>query len=231
MSRVLALLLACLLAAPPAAAETLRSERDGLVSALVLSDDLAAHPEFAGFLRGEALAIRDNYARRAPAAARLELTDRATFVSAEYASVRRDILRRTAKEDIVTVEALTWDARARNFARLDAWFDAGAPLDEALGAISFRLRKGVQDRLFAGSLPPDWRVPLIAATAPDTAVLSNFTLAASDASGRAAGLSFHFNPREVAPGDDPVTLTLPWRVFAAWLNPRGRALFGGELSP
>ena len=81
------------------------------------------------------------------------------------------------------------------------------------------------------SISADWRDDLLAATNPDTVVLSNFTLARSTEAGKAAGLSFHFNPGEVAPGDRPETMTLPHAIFAEWLNDEGRALFGGDLSP
>lgn len=230
MRHLLAAALAAALALP-AAAETIRASGP-LTSTVTLAEGLSAHPGFAGFLRGEALAIRDDYAARARDAGggwALELTDRLTFVNENYASVLRHITRRATAGRVRSVEALTWGGG--DFVRLDAWFDPGPARDEALAAIAYRIRKGIRDHIWKRAIPASWRDELLAATNPDTVVLPNFTLAPSTVPGKAAGLSFHFNPGEIAPGDRPETLTLPYALFAGWLNPAGRALFGGELSP
>ena len=68
------------------------------------------------------------------------------------------------------------------------------------------------------------------ATSPDVAVLSNFTLARGTVPGKAAGLTFHFSPKEIAPQGRAQALTIPLSPFAKWLNADGRALFGGALT-
>ena len=103
--------------------------------------------------------------------------------------------------------------------------------EEALIAIAFRLKVGIAETIWGRKPPPDWSPLVEQATSPDVAVLSNFTLARGTAPGKAAGLTFHFSPKEISPAGRPQALTIPRSLFQVWLNADGRALFGGELSP
>lgn len=223
------------LAALPAGAETLTSSTGRLDARLALSDALAAHPRLSGFLRAEALAIRDDYADYAAAEAgagrwRVVVEDSATFVSPAYASVLRRVEIDTGAARDVFVEPLTWDAGAGDFIRLDAFFDAGEARDEALIAISRHVREAIRTEIWGGAVEGVWGPIVAQATMPDAAVMANFTLTETGG-GRAAGLRFHFNPEEVAPGARKVrAVDAPAAVFAEWLNQRGRALFAG-VSP
>lgn len=228
-----ALLAALLTLAPPLAAETLTTD-DGRVTAVIsLSDALDPHPSFATFLREEALAIREDAALTAAEDDRsgwtVEITDSPSLVTAAYASVLRKVTMRQGNFGSQTVEALNWNSGAQDFFRLDQFFDAGQPREDALIAIAFRLKEGIAKNIWGRKVPPDWNPMVEQATSPDLAVLSNFTLAPSDIPGKAAGLTFHFSPKEIAPAGRSQALTIPLSLFSQWLNAEGRAVFGGAL--
>jgi len=224
----------CLIAlALPSAAETLRAD-DGRVSSVIhLSDAATGHPGFATFLRDEALAIREDAALTAAEDNRsgwtVEITDRADLVTDSYASVLRSVTMRQGNFGSQTIEALNWDAQAQDFFRLDKFFDEGEPREDALIAIAFRLKEGIAETIWGRKVPPEWNPLVEQATSPDVAVLSNFTLAPGTIPGKAAGLTFHFSPKEIAPAGKPQALTIPLSFFTRWLNADGRAVFGGEL--
>lgn len=224
----------CLIAlALPSAAETLRAD-DGRVSSVIqLSDAATGHPGFATFLRDEALAIREDAALTAAEDDRsgwtVEITDRADLVTDSYASVLRSVTMRQGNFGSQTIEALNWDAQAQDFFRLDKFFDEGEPREDALIAIAFRLKEGIAETIWGRKVPPEWNPLVEQATSPDVAVLSNFTLAPGTIPGKAAGLTFHFSPKEIASAGKPQALTIPLSLFTRWLNADGRAVFGGEL--
>lgn len=225
----------CLIAfALPAAAEVLRADDGRVTSVVTLSDDLAAHPEFAGFLRDEALAIREDAALTAKEEGKagwiVEITDTAKLVTPAYASILRTVTIRQGNFGSQTVEALNWDRNAQDFFRLDRFFSEGQQREEALIAIAFRLKEGIAENIWGRKVPPTWNPMVEQATSPDVAVLSNFTLAPGTAPGKAAGLTFHFSPKEIAPAGRAQALTIPLSLFEGWLNPDGRALFGGALT-
>lgn len=218
----------------PALAETLRTD-DGRVAAVIqLSDSLSAHPALSAFLRDEALAIREDAALTAEEDGKtgwvVEIADDAKLVTPAYASVLRTVTIRTGNFGSQTVEALNWDAAAQDFFRLDRFFDEGTMREEALIAIAFRLKVGIAENIWGRKPPPEWTPLVEQATSPDVAVLSNFTLAPGAVPGKAAGLTFHFSPKEVAPAGRSQALTIPLSLFEGWLNEEGRALFGGALT-
>lgn len=225
----------CLIAlALPGAAETLRADDGRVASVLMLSDDLAAHPSFAGFLREEALAIREDATLTAEEDGKsgwiVEVADAAKLVTPAYASILRTVTMRQGKFGSQTVEALNWDAAAQDFFRLDRFFAEGQHREEALIAIAFRLKEGIAKTIWGQKVPPTWNPMVEQATSPDIAVLSNFTLAPGTAPGKAAGLTFHFSPKEIAPAGKSQALTIPLSLFATWLNADGKAVFGGSLT-
>ena len=224
----------CLIAALPVSAETLRTD-DGRVTTVVqLSDDLSAHPGFATFLRDEALAIREDATLTALEDDKtgwiVEVTDKAGLITPAYASVLRTVTMRTGNFGSQTLEALNWNAKADDFFRLDQFFAEGQMREEALIAIAFRLKVGIAENIWGRKVPPEWNPMVEQATSPDVAVLSNFTLARGTAPGKAAGLTFHFSPKEISPEGRSQALTIPLSLFEGWLNAEGRALFGGELT-
>lgn len=235
----IALILALWALAAPAGAEVLTRTSGPLASTLSLEDRVKTHPEFARFLRVEAMAIRDDFELAAAEAAaegaaggqwRLEVRDQATLVSAAYASIIRAVTVEAGEPAVVTVEPLVWDAARADFARLDRFFEPGEARDEALIAIAHNLREGIRQIIWAGRIPDSRRVFIAQATTPDAIVLSNFTLAPSEEAGKSGGLTFHFNPGEVGEGRErPDRLTLPHRIFAPWLNAEGKALFSGAI--
>lgn len=226
----------CLIAlALPAAAEMLRADDGRVASVVELSDDLAAHPDFAAFLREEALAIREDATLTAVEDDRsgwtVEIFDRADLVTPAYASVRRSVTIRQGNFGSQTIEALNWDAASQDFFRLDRFLDEGEKREEALIAIAFRLKVGIAEDIWGRKVPPEWNPMVEQATSPDVAVLSNFTLAPGTAPGKAAGLTFHFSPKEISPQGRAQALTIPLSLFEGWLNAEGRALFGGAIIP
>ena len=228
-------LVLCLLAlALPAAAETLRTDDGRVATVIELSDALAAHSGFSAFLREEALAIREDAALTAEedgkAGWKVEITDTAWLTTPAFASVLRTVTMRKGNFGSQTVEALNWDAAANDFFRLDRFFDAGTQHEEALIAIAFRLKEGIAENIWGRKVPPEWNPLVEQATSPDVAVLSNFTLAPGSAPGKAAGLTFHFSPKEIAPAGRAQVLTIPLSLFRQWLNADGQALFGGSLT-
>lgn len=213
---------ALFIAAPlagPATAETVRDRVGQTEITLNFADAVAAYPEFDAFLRADARTAAQNLA--AEGAPRFSVTDQAAVRAGRYVSV----LRRW-EEDLggahphTRLEALVWDAAAKDFARLDDFFDAGEPRDEALIAISHYLRETIKADVWRGSPPIEFE-PLIAqATNPDAVVLSNFTISS------AGGLAFHYSPYEVAPyARGAISIELPTTVFGPWLNETGRLVF------
>lgn len=228
------LALCLIILAAPAIAEILRADDGRVASVLTLSDDLMSHPAFVGFLREEALAIREDSALTAAEDEKLgwivEITDTAKLVTPSYASVLRSVTMRQGNFGSQTVEALNWDAEAQDFFRLDRFFADGQQREEALIAIAFRLKEGIAENIWGRKVPPTWNPMVEQATSPDIAVLSNFTLAPGTTPGKAAGLTFHFSPKEIAPAGRSQALTIPLTLFEEWLNADGRALFGGSLT-
>lgn len=225
----------CLIAfALPAAAEVLRDDDGRVTSVITLSDELTTHPELAGFLRDEALAIREDAALTAKEDGKsgwtVEIADRAKLITPAYASILRTVTMRQGNFGSQTVEALNWDAGAQDFFRLDRFFAEGPQREEALIAIAFRLKEGIAENIWGRKVPPTWNPMVEQATSPDVAVLSNFTLAPGTAPGKAAGLTFHFSPKEIAPAGRAQALTIPLSLFAQWLNADGRAVFGSALT-
>ncbi len=218
----------------PSAAETLRADDGRVASVLTLSDELAAHPGFAGFLRDEALAIREDMSLTAEEDGKsgwiVEIKDDARLTTPAYASVLRSVVMRQGNFGTKTLEALNWDAAAQDFFRLDRFFAEGQQREEALIAIAFRLKEGIAEDIWGRKVPPEWNPMVEQATSPDVAVLSNFTLAPGTAPGKAAGLTFHFSPKEIAPAGKSQALTIPLSLFQQWLNADGRAVFGGALT-
>ena len=229
-------LILCLIAvAPPVQAEMLRTNDGRVATVIELSDSLAPHPALSAFLRDEALAIREEAmltaAEDGASGWTLEITDSVSLATPAFASVLRSVTMRQGNFGSTTVEALNWDAEAQDFIRLDRFFDEGRMREEALIAIAFRLKVDIAETIWGRKPPPDWSPLVEQATSPDVAVLSNFTLARGTAPGKAAGLTFHFSPKEISPAGRPQALTIPRSLFQVWLNADGRALFGGELSP
>lgn len=228
-------LILCLIAfALPSTAETLRADDGRVASVIELSDDLAAYPVFAAFLRDEALAIREDAALTAEEDGKsgsiVEITDEAAVTTPAFASVLRTVTMRTGNIGTRTLEALNWDTAAQDFFRLDRFFAEGKQREEALIAIAFRLKEGIAKNIWGRKVPPEWNPMVEQATSPDVAVLSNFTLAPGTAPGKAAGLTFHFSPKEIAPTGKSQALTIPLSLFENWLNADGRAVFGGSLT-
>lgn len=191
MVRLALLLLASLFAAPTAA------------------EDLDGFPAFAAFLAAERAGAKADL--EAAGAGPVTFADETRGVSGGLASHLRTI--RAAGE--VFLEAATWDDAGP--VRLDRFFDEGAARDEGLAAISAHIR-ALMEREFGPA--PEFG-PRMRATAPDVAVLSNFTLLEGG-----AGLAFHFAPGEVAPkAAGPVEANVPTARFARHLNAKGRALF------
>lgn len=210
---------AALPVAPPAAAETARETIGATEVAYSYADAVAAWPEFDAFLREDAETAARNVAGEG--ARRVAIVDQAAVRGGRYVSV----LRRTEADlggasPNIQLEALVWDGAAKDLVRLDAFFDAGAPRDEALIAISHHLREAIKADLWAGKVPIEFEPLVMQATNPDAVVLSNFTISS------AGILAFHYSPYEVAPYDKgPVSIEVPGHVFAPWLNAAGRAAF------
>jgi hypothetical protein len=199
----------------PLAAETV-TERLGATEVTTTLARLPGHPSFQAFLQEDGAAIADDYA--ADNARTVQIEDRVTQKGPRFASVLRRIQADLGGAHPNTyLEALVWDDSTQDFVRLDAFFDPGAPRDEALIVISRYLRETIRTKVWSGKIDPIF-LPLVEqATNPDPAVMSNFTLEAS-------GLAFHFSPYEVAPySAGPISILVPRREFAAWLNTTGSA--------
>ena len=180
-----------------------------LAAAPAAAEGLGGFPAFAAFLAAEREGAKADL--EAAGAGPVGFSDEARGAFGGYASHLRIIRARGA----VFVEAATWDGAGP--VRLDRFFEEGAARDEALAAISAHLR-ALMEREFGPA--PEFG-PRMQATAPDVAVLSNFTLLEGG-----AGLAFHFAPGEVAPeGAGPVEARVPSSRFAPHLNAAGRALF------
>ncbi|MEL6235351.1 MAG: hypothetical protein AAFR46_13170, partial [Pseudomonadota bacterium] len=225
LTRMAALaLLALALPAGTIAAQTLIDERSAVFRARVALDPQAnAEPGLAGFLREEAeatVALYRDIAQEDAAAAQavgtafspysVEITDRVTLLTAEYASVLRQISITADAGPVVLVEALTTDRRTGAFLRLDA-FLGGPDGRAALSALARHLTREIVGRFHGDAPTPDWTREIRAATRPDLAVLQNFTLTATAADpGLISAFTFHFAPGVVAPAAaGPVAVAVP----------------------
>ncbi|MFN3260792.1 MAG: RsiV family protein [Pikeienuella sp.] len=179
------------------------------LTATAAAEDLNGFPAFAAFLAAERAGAKADL--EAAGARPVTFKDETRGSGGGFASHLRTI----RAGDEILLEAATWDRTGP--VRLDRFFDGGAARDEALAAISAHLR-ALMEREFGTA--PEFG-PRMQATAPDVAVLSNFTLMEEG-----AGLAFHFAPGEVAPKDaGPVEARVPTARFAPHLNEEGRALF------
>ena len=229
MRRLFAAALVCL-TATSAAAQSGRFEAPNFIGDFTVATTGVAG--FDAFLADEAAAIRatmEEIAIDGGGKIQTTLKDVETFRGGGYFSILRSIETRRAGDGAALVEPMVWSESAGDLASLDAWFTPGAARDEALSTIAIALRRGVAVNVWGGRVPNAWALKVREATEPDGAILSNFTLAAGDQAGKAAGLSFHYAPGEVSDSGRAVTLTLPHDRFARWLNGAGRALFGGAL--
>lgn len=205
--------------APAAGAETVNEKIGSTEATFRFADAVAAYPALDVFLRSDARTAAANVA--AEGARRFEINDQAAIAGGRYVSV----LRRTEADlggahPNAYVEALVWDGATRDFVRLDAFFDAGEPRDEALIAISHHLREAIAAEVWRSEIPPAFEPLVMQATNPDAVVLSNFTISS------AGELAFHYSPYEIAPyAKGAVSLAVPDFVFAPWLNETGRAVF------
>lgn len=223
-----AALLAGLLAAPAAAAAQTVIDLPGppLRARVTLDPALAADPGLQGFLRAEAaetVAMWQDLARDRGGPWWLVVTDRATHLSARYASV----LRRTeagtgSAPGMVALEGLTVERGTGRLLRLDA-FLAGPEGGRALAAIAEALATRIAEEAHGGKPSAQWRARIRAATRPDLAVLGNFTLESAADPARVDAIAFHFGSGEVAPG--PVSIRIPATVFARGLAPAARPVF------
>ena len=197
---------------------------------------LAAMSELRAFLEAENLALLEEMRQRSeedreaatqggfafrPYSLDVELDAR--FVSDRYASILRKVRMDTGgAHPNLFLDPLTWDARARDFVRLDAFLGAGKQRRQGLAAISAALRAALSAR--EGMFPE----AVERATVPDATVLKNFTLEPSTVSGLIGGLAFHFAPYEVAPyALGPQTVTIPADMLAPHLSAEVAPLFGG----
>lgn len=215
----LPLIFAAVLAALPASAEIVNKSVGGMNARFDFADGLAGFNTIDTFLRLDAIETAEDYA--AEDARGFRLTDRATRRDERYVSVvRRTEADLGGAHPNVYVTAFAWDAEARDFIRLDHFFEPGAARDEALIAISHHLRSEIRKGIWGGKPAPAF-LPLIEqATNPDAAVLSNFTM------NGATGLTFHYSPYEIAPyAKGAIAIDVPAGVFSAWLNDEGREAF------
>ncbi|MEM9197922.1 MAG: RsiV family protein [Pseudomonadota bacterium] len=215
-------------------AQTLIDESSPALRARVVLDPAASvEPGLAGFLREEAeatVALYRDIAREDAAAAQasgasfarysVEITDRVTLLTPDYASVLRRIAITADAGPVVLVEALTTDRRSGAFLRLDA-FLGGPDGRAALRALASHLTREIVARYHGGAPTPDWTREIRAATRPDLAVLQNFTLAAAPTDRDLIGaFSFHFAPGVVAPPSaGPVDIAVPINILRAGLKP------------
>lgn len=64
---------------------------------------------------------------------------------------------------------------------------------------------------------------------PSLLKLGPLALARSTEPGKSGGLTVHFSPYAVGPYvEGRYTVLIPWRAFARYLSPEGRAVFGGD---
>ncbi|RMF39174.1 MAG: DUF3298 domain-containing protein [Alphaproteobacteria bacterium] len=243
MAAVIRLALALMLLVVPAAAQTVLDEkRPEITLKVTLARGLSAAPGLYAFLREEAevtaATYRDMAAEDARAAREagqrfrpysMEISDELRFLSPRYASVLRRIAVHTGgAHGNLVLEAVTADRGTGRLIRLDELL-GGPKGGRALKAIAGFLAREIARKAHGGKPDESWRAAIRAATAPDVAVLQNFTLARSSLPDRIGGLAFHFAPYEVAPyATGPVEIVVPQALFHDGLKPGIAALFGGE---
>ncbi|MEM9049106.1 MAG: RsiV family protein [Pseudomonadota bacterium] len=220
----MASLLAIAALACSAAAQTVIDETSAAFRARVtLAPEVAAEPGLAGFLREEAeetVALYRDIAREEARRVSVEITDRLTILTPDYASVLRAMSIREGAAQTELLETLTTDRRTGQFLRLDA-FLGGPDGRRVLNDLAETLAQEIARQGHGGSPSERWASVIRAATRPDLTVLQNFTLR-PDGTGstRIGAIVFHFAPGAVAPPQvGPIAVAIPAAQLRPGLKP------------
>lgn len=131
------------------------------------------------------------------------------------------------------VDTILWDTRINKRVSVRPLFtetkDGGPTMTALARLIRDAVAKAKRARgieVAANPAKDEW----LKAIEPSLLKLGSLALAGSTVPGMSGGLAVYFSPYAVGPYvEGRYTVVIPWRAFAQYLSPEGRALFGGEL--
>jgi hypothetical protein len=130
------------------------------------------------------------------------------------------------------VNTILWDSATKKRISVRPFFVATNDNGPTMTALATLIRDAVAKakrargiEVAADPARDEW----LKAIAPSLLKLGPLALARSTEPGKSGGLSVHFSPAAVGPYvDGRFTVLIPWRTFASYLSPEGRAVFGGD---
>lgn len=149
--------------------------------------------------------------------------------------LRQDYVNTGGAHPNTVVDTILWDAAAKKRVSVRPFFTETADNGPAMTALARLIRAAVAKEktargaeVAADLAKDDW----LKGIEPSLLKLGPLVLAPSTEPGKSGGLSVHFSPYAVGSyAEGLYTVVIPWRDFAQFLSPEGRAVFGGEPLP
>lgn len=240
-------MLAFLAAATPAATEILvLGKTQAVLTKLTVDDALKAAPGLFDNLAAEGKTWIDKGKREAEAEYRKDPSffadgrvwsfDRNYKILSTvgpYVSVlRTDYSFMGGAHPSTDVDTILWDADTKKRVNVRPFFVETKDNGPAMTALATLIRDAVAKvkkargiEVAADPAKDEW----LKAIEPSLLKLGPLALARSTEPGKSGGLSVHFSPYAVGPYvEGRYTVRIPWRAFASYLSPEGRAVFGGD---
>ncbi|MEZ5788656.1 MAG: DUF3298 domain-containing protein [Xanthobacteraceae bacterium] len=241
-----ATMLATLAPALPAGAETILSGETKAVSfKLTVADAFKATPVLFDNLAGEGKTWIEKNKREAEKEYRQDpsfFADGRTWsyergythlsTAGPYVSVlRTDFFFSGGAHPNTEVDTILWNADAKKRVSVRPFFTETKDNGPTMRALAKLIRDAVAAEKRARDIPIEdpsesqW----LQGIQPSLLKLGPLALARSTEAGKSGGLTVHFSPYAVGPYvEGRYTVLIPWRAFARYLSPEGRAVFGGE---
>jgi hypothetical protein len=150
-----------------------------------------------------------------------------------YVSVlRTDFFFSGGAHPATEVNAILWDTATKKRVSVRPFFTETKDNGPTMQALARLIRDAVAKEKRARGIPvaadpakDEW----LKGIQPSLLKLGPLALARSTAPGKSGGLTVHLSPYAVGPYvEGRYTVLIPWRAFAQYLSPEGRAIFGGE---
>lgn len=149
--------------------------------------------------------------------------------------LRRDYVFTGGAHPNTAIDTILWDTQTKKQVSIRPFFTETADNGPTMRALAKLIRDAVAKEkkardvdVAADPAKDEWLKEI----APSLLKLGPLVLAPSNEPGKSGGLSVHFSPYAVGPyAEGLYTVVIPWRAFAQYLSPEGRAVFGGEPPP
>ncbi|WP_245430798.1 DUF3298 and DUF4163 domain-containing protein [Rhodoplanes roseus] len=149
--------------------------------------------------------------------------------------LRRDYVYTGGAHPNTVVDTILWDTAAKKPVSVRPFFTETADNGPTMKALAKLIREAVakEKKARGGDVASDLtKDEWLKGIEPSLLKLGPLVLAPSNETGKSGGLSVHFSPYAVGSyAEGLYTVVIPWRDFAQYLSPEGRAVFGGEPPP